>query len=49
MTEARKFLIDDITALLNPNKTHEWLNGVNDDGLYALWQDLIKLTTLEEV
>lgn len=49
MTEARKFLIDDIAALLNPNKTHEWLNGVNDDGLYALWQDLIKLTTLEAV
>jgi hypothetical protein len=48
MNEARQFLIDDISALLNPNKSHEWLNGVNDDGLYALWQDLVTLTTMEE-
>jgi hypothetical protein len=48
MTEARQFLIDDISALLNPNKSHEWLNSVNDDGLYTLWQDLIALTTMEE-
>ena len=48
MNEARQFLIDDISALLNPNKSHEWLNGVNDEGLYTLWQDLIALNTLED-
>jgi hypothetical protein len=47
MTEARQFLIDDISALLNPNKSHEWLNGVNDNALYALWQDLVVLTKIE--
>lgn len=44
MNEARQFLIDDISALLNPNKSHEWLNMVNDEALYGLWQDLVRLT-----
>lgn len=47
MTEVRQFLIDDISALLDQNKTHEWLDSVNDDGLYTLWQDLVALTTME--
>lgn len=47
MTDTRQFLIEDISALLNPNKTYEWLNGVNDDGLYTLWQDLVTLVTIE--
>lgn len=49
MTEARQFLIDDISALLNPHKSHEWLNSVNDDGLYTLWQDLVNLTESEVI
>lgn len=44
MREARQFLIEDISALLNPNKPHEWLEGVNDNALYGLWQDLVRLT-----
>ena len=44
MNEARQFLIDDISALLNPNKSHEWLESVNDAALYELWQDLVNLT-----
>lgn len=44
MTEARQFLIEDISTMLNPEKSHEWLNGVNDEALYGLWQDLVNLT-----
>jgi hypothetical protein len=47
MTEARQFLLDDISAMLNPNKSHEWLYKVNDDGLYHLWMDLVNLNTME--
>lgn len=48
MSETRQFLIDDISTLLNPTKSHEWLESVNDDGLYTLWQDLVALTTMED-
>jgi hypothetical protein len=47
MTEARQFLIDDISGLLDQNKSHEWLNDVNDSALYALWMDLINLNSME--
>jgi hypothetical protein len=47
MSETRQFLLDDISALLDPNKSHEWLNTVTDEGLYRLWQDLVNLTTME--
>lgn len=49
MSEARQFLIEDISALLNPNKTHEWLNMVNDSALYGLWQDLVRMTKSEDI
>jgi hypothetical protein len=48
MTDARKFLLDDITALMNRSSTPDWLYSVTDDGLYALWRDLVNLTTMEE-
>lgn len=47
MSEARQFLIDDISALLDQNKTHEWLDSVNDEGLYSLWRDLVNLRNTE--
>ena len=43
----RQFLIDDISALLDQNKTHEWLDSVNNDGLYSLWRDLVNLRNTE--
>jgi hypothetical protein len=48
MTENRRFLIDDITAMMPSHKV-EFLNGVNDEGLYRLWQDLVNLNTLEKL
>ena len=48
MTETRQFLIDDISSMLNPHKSHEWLELVNDAGLYGLWQDLVNLTDNSE-
>lgn len=47
MTDTRQFLIDDISALLDQNKSHEWLNSVNNDGLYSLWRDLVNLRNTE--
>ena len=47
MTEARQFLLDDITALMNHSKHPDWLYKVNDEGLYRLWKDLVNLTTVE--
>ena len=44
MNEARQFLIEDISTMLNPEKYHEWLEMVNDEALYGLWQDLVRLT-----
>jgi hypothetical protein len=49
MTEARQFLLDDITALMNHSNAPDWLNSVSDDGLYALWRDLVNLTTMEDL
>lgn len=49
MTDTRQFLIDDISALLNQNKSHEWLDSVNDDGLYSLWRDLVNLSNTEDL
>ena len=48
MTDARKFLINDIGAMM-PSHNVEFLNGVSDEGLYRLWQDLVNLTTLEAI
>jgi hypothetical protein len=48
MSEARQFLIDDISAMLNPDKSHEWLEMVNEAALYDLWQDLIILTSIDD-
>jgi hypothetical protein len=48
MTDARKFLIDDITAMMPSHKV-EFLSGVSDEGLYRLWLDLVNLTTLEAI
>lgn len=47
MTDAREFLLDDITALLQHDKPPEWLSGVTIEGLYRLWQDLVNITTME--
>jgi hypothetical protein len=49
MTDTRQFLIDDITALLNQKEASKWLDSVNNDGLYKLWQDLVNLRTSEAV
>jgi hypothetical protein len=49
MTEARQFLLDDITALMNHSNAPDWLYKVNDDGLYRLWKDLVNLTTMEAI
>ena len=48
MIEARKFLIDDIKAMMPSHKV-EFLSGVSNEGLYRLWQDLVNLTTLEAI
>lgn len=47
MTDTREFLIDDISALLGPTRSHEWLHGVNDAALYELWRDLVNLSNME--
>ena len=47
--QARQFLIDDISSLLDQNKTHEWLDSVSDDGLYSLWMDLVNLRNTEAI
>lgn len=49
MTDNRRFLTDDIIAMLPENKDYSWLANVNEEGLYRLWQDLVNLTTLEEL
>ena len=45
----RQFLLEDISAMLNPDKSHEWLDMVNDAALYDLWQDLVNLTESEVI
>lgn len=49
MTEARRFLIDDITALMEHSNPPEWFNTVTDEGLYKLWRDLVNLTLTEDL
>jgi hypothetical protein len=47
MTNTREFLIADITALLDQDKPHLWLDTVSDAGLYELWKDLVNLRNTE--
>jgi hypothetical protein len=48
MTENRRFLLDDIKAMLPQSKQEfAWLILLSDDGLYNLWRDLVNLTTKE--
>jgi len=49
MTDNRRFLLDDIVSMLPQSCNYGWLDNVSDDGLYRLWQDLVNLTTLEEL
>lgn len=49
MTDNRRFLLDDIIAMLPQSNDTEWLYGLNDEGLYRLWQDLVNLNTLENL
>ena len=49
MTENRRFLLDDIMAMLPSYKDHSWLANVNDAGLYDLWRDLVNLTLAEDL
>lgn len=49
MTKAREFLLADISAMLDPNKSHEWLHQINDGALLELWKDLVHYTTSEEI
>ncbi|MDI3349720.1 hypothetical protein DCBHLPFO_00768 [Mycoplasmopsis arginini] len=49
MTENRRFLLDDIIAMLPQSKDTQWLYGLNDDGLYHLWRDLVNLTLTEDL
>lgn len=49
MNDNRRFLLDDIIAMLPEHKEHNWLANVTDEGLYRLWQDLVNLTTLEDL
>lgn len=48
MTDARRFLLDDISAMLDHDKTPDWLNGVNDGALFELWKDLVNHTNAIE-
>ena len=49
MTENRRFLTEDIMTMLPAHPDYEWLDGVSEEGLYRLWQDLVNLTTLEDL
>lgn len=49
MTENRRFLTDDIIAMMPEHKDYNWLANVSEEGLYRLWQDLVNLTTLEDL
>lgn len=48
MTNNRKFLTEDIIAMLPQSKDTQWLEYLNVIGLYHLWQDLVNLTTTED-
>lgn len=47
---SRKFMVQDIMAMqqLKPEQV-QFLDKVNDDGIYKLWRDLVKLTLSEEL
>lgn len=47
---SRKFMVQDIMAMqqLKPEQV-QFLDKVNDDGIYKLWSDLINLTMTEKV
>lgn len=49
MTENRRFLTDDIIAMLPQSNDAQWLTGLNDEGLYKLWKDLVNLTLTEDL
>lgn len=49
MTENRKFLTEDIVAMLPQSKDTQWLTGLNDEGLFNLWKDLVNLTLAEDL
>lgn len=49
MTENRRFLLDDIMAMLPSHRDYNWLDNVNDAGLYDLWRDLVNLTLAEDL
>ena len=50
MTENRRFLLDDIKAMLpTSQQDFAWLTGLNDEGLYHLWRDLVNLTLAEDL
>jgi hypothetical protein len=45
----RKFMQDDIAAMMRtlsgsePVRTYDFMAQLSDDGLYKLWQDLMKI------
>lgn len=49
MTNNRKFLTEDIIAMLPKSKDTQWLEHLNVVGLYHLWQDLVNLTLKEDL
>lgn len=49
MTENRRFLTEDIIAMLPSGREIEWLTSLSDEGLYRLWQDLVNLTLTEDL
>ena len=50
MKQSRKFMVQDIMAMqqLKPEQV-QFLDKVNDDGIYKLWRDLVKLTLSEQL
>lgn len=49
MTENRRFLLEDIVAMLPQSNDAQWLKDLNDAGLYHLWKDLVNLTLTEDL
>lgn len=50
MTENRRFLLDDIKAMLPQSQDDfPWLMLLSEEGLYRLWQDLVNLTLTEDL
>lgn len=50
MTENRRFLLDDIKAMLpQSQQDFAWLILLSDEGLYHLWQDLVNLTLAKDL